>query len=338
MFGILKPSVSKRAAAIFPSRIAKREYPARQPPSSPSLKSLLLQSVLLSDLSLPTSTEHQLGLPSAVDASGSVRPVCEIRPITDFPGPLSTEGPPHNRGPVRKIRLLRRRQAGVSATDARNVLIAGFAQREDAAALFPTSLTDTSTRDAVRRFQLHIDTVITNTNDVCVSCGLFISFGAGTVLTKVHPVFTFAVEAAIIIKDEFDCYGYSDAGFHFCESCYTMVVEKKIPKFGSINCINVSPCQKYTGVLKNLTVVGEAVIAWAHPIMLIMKLRSTLYHRIRDHTVLLPQNLGPLLTILPLSFVALHDAIRLASDLTPLLIFILLHAFEGLKSRRHYFG
>lgn len=67
-----------------------------------------------------------------------------------------------------------------------------------------------------------------------------------------------------------------------------------------------------------MTVVDEAVIAWAHPIILTMKLRpcgsssSTLYHRIRDHTVVLPQNLGPLLTILPLSVVALHDVIRIA--------------------------
>lgn len=141
---------------FFHQRIAKREHPARHQP----------QSVLWSDLSLPTSTEHQLGLPSAVDASGSVRPVCEIRSVTDFPRPLSTEGHPHNRRPVREIRLLRRRHAGVSATDARTVLIAGFAQWKDAAAaLFPPSLADISTRDAVRRFQLHIDTVIANTND-----------------------------------------------------------------------------------------------------------------------------------------------------------------------------
>ncbi|WP_375449087.1 DUF6570 domain-containing protein [uncultured Nostoc sp.] len=97
-----------------------------------------------------------------------------------------------------------------------------------------------------------------------------------------------------------------------------MIIEKKIPKFGSANCINVSPCQKYPDILSDLTPVEEAFIACAHPVMLIIKLRpsgsgsSALYYRIRDHTVVLPQNPGPLLTILPSSTLAPHNVIRIA--------------------------
>ena len=63
-----------------------------------------------------------------------------------------------------------------------------------------------------------------------------------------------------------------------------MVVEKKISKFGSANCINVLPCQKHPNVLNDLIAVGKAVIDHAHLIMSIIKLRLSsfgspaLYH------------------------------------------------------------
>lgn len=58
----------------------------------------------------------------------------------------------------------------------------------------------------------------------------------------------------------------------------------------------------------DLTLVEEAVIARAHPIVSILKLRPTggsdpaaTYQRIQGHAVVLPQNPGPLLQLLPLA-------------------------------------
>lgn len=137
-------------------------------------------------------------------------------------------------------------------------------------------------------------------------------------LTRIHPDFVSVIEAAVIVEDDLDCCGRVDAGSHFCKFCYGMVVEKKIPKFGSINCIYVSHYQKYPDILNNMTAVEEAVIARAHPIMSIIKLRPsssgflTSYHCIRGHTVVLLQNPGPLLTILPSSILVPYNVIRIA--------------------------
>ncbi len=96
---------------------------------------------------------------------------------------------------------------------------------------------------------------------------------------------------------------------------YGMIIEKQIPKFGSANCINVLPCQKYSDVLSDLTPIEEAFIACAHPVMFVIKLRpsgtgsTASYHQIRGHTVILPQNPGPLFIILPSSNLAPYDMI-----------------------------
>lgn len=239
----------------------------------PPQRLLLSESTFLNNSFLPLLSEHQLELLSIATTPESFRLIHEIKPVPGFCGSLSAEDIPPNRRPVREIRPLRHRPLGVNAIDARNVLVADFAQRKETAVSFPLSLTDTSTPDAIRQFQSHIDNEIAGTNDVCICCGLFIPFGACTILTGVYPNFVSAIEAAIIVKDDLGCCARVDAGSYFCKSCYGMVVEKKIPKFGSANCINVSLCQKYPDVLNDLTAVEEVVIARAHPIMSIIKLR-----------------------------------------------------------------
>ena len=72
-----------------------------------------------------------------------------------------------------------------------------------------------------------------------------------------------------------------------------MIIEKKISKFRSANCINVSGCQKYPDILINLTLVKKAFIACAYPVMSIIKLKLsgsgffTLYYWIQGHIVVL---------------------------------------------------
>lgn len=116
--------------------------------------------------------------------------------------------------------------------------------------------------------------MIADTNNIYACCDLFILFGADIILTKIHFDFISAIEAAIIVKNNLDCCRYIDIGSYFCKFCYVIVIEKKISKFGSANCINVSSYQKYSNVFNNLIAIEKAIIAYTYPIMLIIKLRS----------------------------------------------------------------
>ncbi|MCJ1349357.1 hypothetical protein MMC31_007593, partial [Peltigera leucophlebia] len=112
MFGVLKPSLSKRPAATSPLRTLKRGRPARQPPS-PSQQRRSSQSALSSEL-------------PSLDVPPDRRPVREIRP-------LSSKDAQPDRHPVREVRPARRssvrhpvreirpaRRSSVRAINARN--------------------------------------------------------------------------------------------------------------------------------------------------------------------------------------------------------------------------
>lgn len=137
-------------------------------------------------------------------------------------------------------------------------------------------------------------------------------------LTKVHSEFVLAIKATVIFNDDLDYCGYTNNSSHFCNTCYGIIVEKQIPKFGFVNCINVLPCQKYPDVLSDLIPVKEVFIACAHLVISVIKLkpsgtRSTAsYHQICGYTIVLSQNLRPLLTILSSSNVVPHDMICIA--------------------------
>jgi len=69
--------------------------------------------------------------------------------------------------------------------------------------------------------------------------------------------------------------------------------------------MNVTFCQDYPPELKDLTPVEEAVIAKCHPVGIILKLRPgghsspSNYRAVKGHFVIIPQDPGPLLDILP---------------------------------------
>ncbi len=128
--------------------------------------------------------------------------------------------------------------------------------------------------------------MIADTNDVYVCCDFFISFRYDTLLIKVHPEFVLAIEAAVIVDNDLDCFRCTDNSSHFYNICYSIIVEKQIPKFESANYINVLLCQKYLEVLSDLTLVEEAFITYAYSVMSVIKLKpcqtgsTACYHRI----------------------------------------------------------
>ena len=151
---------------------------------------------------------------------------------------------------------------------------------------------------------MHINTVIVDTSDVYAYCGLFIPFGASTLLTKIHLEFVSAIKAAVIVEDNLGYCRQTDNSSYFCKSCYDMIVKKKIPKFRSANCINISVCQKYPDILIDLIFIKEAFIACIYLVILIIKLRLSgfgsfaFYHWIQGYTMVLSKNPKPLLIIL----------------------------------------
>lgn len=126
------------------------------------------------------------------------------------------------------------------------------------------------------------------------------------------------IEATIIVDDNLDCSRRTDNSSHFSNTCYGMIVKKQIPKFGSVNCINVLLCQKYLNIFSDLTLVEEAFIACTYPVMSVTKLKpsgtssTAFYHWIWGHTIGLLQNPGSLFTILPSSNLTSHDVICIA--------------------------
>lgn len=134
-------------------------------------------------------------------------------------------------------------------------------------------------------------------------------------LTKIYSEFISVIEVAIIVKNNLDYCKHIDHNFHFCKSYYSMIVQKKIPKFRFTNYINILFCQKYSDILNNLILIKKIFITCAHLVILIIKLRlsgfsfSILYYWIWDHKVVLLQNSKPLLIILLSSVLISHNMI-----------------------------
>jgi len=111
----------------------------------------------------------------------------------------------------------------------------------------------------------------------------------------------------------------------FCRPCYDAIQRECPPKYSALNNVNVCFCQDYPRALRDLTLTEECLIARGHPIASILKLRpnggrsSVAYNRIRGHVVILPQDPGLLLDILPSAEVRLHETIKVVwfSDRPP---------------------
>lgn len=165
---------------------------------------------------------------------------------------------------------------------------------------------------------MYINYIIVATNNILAYYNLFILLGASSLLTQVYPEFLSTIKIAIIAKNNLNCYGHTDNGSYFCKSCYSIIIKKKIPKFRSVNCINISFYQKYSDIFSDLTLIEKVFIVYTYPIMLIIKLRpsssnsSTLYLWIQSHIVILLQNSRHLFTIFFSNILASYNMICIA--------------------------
>lgn len=78
--------------------------------------------------------------------------------------------------------------------NAKNILVINFAETKIAAILFLFLFTNMTTCNTIKQFQLHINNIIVDINDVCTYCNLFILLGTNSLLI----ILTF-VEVLIIV-------------------------------------------------------------------------------------------------------------------------------------------
>jgi hypothetical protein len=192
-------------------------------------------------------------------------------------------------------------------------LIKDHEKRARATAQFPPQISDSCIRDSISRFEDHVADAIAATQKICGSCGGFIDQDVFQ-LSKDDPLLQlFSIEPGLPLR--LDSCALFENNYQFCQLCHTAIQQRCPPKFSALNAVNVSFCQDYPWILKDLTLTEECLIARCHPIASILKLRPNgafnpaAYNRLRGHIIVLPQEPGPLLDILPSPEVKLCEKI-----------------------------
>ncbi|KAK9241994.1 hypothetical protein V1506DRAFT_123987 [Lipomyces tetrasporus] len=163
---------------------------------------------------------------------------------------------------------------------------------------------------------------------VCSSCGKFVLLADLHYMDDEDPLL-------LPLSGVLDRCGRHEQSWSVCSSCHRALARAAIPKFSARNLVNVTLCQNYPSALEDLTLTEEYTIARCHPLGLILKLRpggrlSSISHRaLRGHFIVIPQDPGPLLQILPSAELRLDNLIKVFwvggrppsdSDLRPYLV------------------
>ena len=125
-----------------------------------------------------------------------------------------------------------------------------------------------------------------------------------------------AFKTYILYCYNFDVCSYCSKSFNFCYDCWSCVNRGKEPKFGISNKIPKLYCQYYPTFLENLISAKKTVIVKAYPVIIILKFKLNnsfnlrIYRSVCRYFVLLLQNLGPLLTLLPLETTSIDDIMQ----------------------------
>ncbi len=122
-------------------------------------------------------------------------------------------------------------------------------------------------------------------------------------------------ETNILHRCDLDICSCSE-NFNFCYDCGNQISGGSKSKFSISNMMPQLCCQHYPSMLEGLMSTKKAVIARAHPVITILKLRLNnsfnpgLHRGIRGHSVLLPQNPGTLLNLLSSETTPVDEVIR----------------------------
>ena len=112
-------------------------------------------------------------------------------------------------------------------------------------------------------------------------------------------------------------YDYNKNSWVFYNLYYDFVRCNNIFKFFSKNLINITTCQNYLFVLKNLTIIEEYFIVKCHSVNIIFKLQfsscfsSMNYNALWKHMIVIFQDFKSLLQILSSSELKLNNIIKI---------------------------
>ncbi len=167
----------------------------------------------------------------------------------------------------------------------------------------------------VVHYKRHVESCVTIMSEVCCYCRLFVSSSSSVVILRSNPVVVAALDKDVINMAFFNHCGREIDEYWFCYLYFNILKQKKVPKFFSVNKINVVMCQDYPPTLEAFTLVEEILIAQCHPVMSILKLRPNgalsliTYQRVRGHAIVFSQSPGSISTILPLPIIKIHEYI-----------------------------
>lgn len=191
---------------------------------------------------------------------------------------------------------------------------------------FPPEISSSHIRASVARYEDFISAAAKRS--VCCSCGKFVPNPNVHQVDNEDPLL-------LPLKGLLDTCGRHNNIWDVCSSCHTSLNRHMIPKFSAKNMVNVTLCQDYPSTLEGLTLTEECLIAKCHPLGVVLKLRPgghpspVNYHALRGHFIVIPQDPGPLLNILPSPELTLHSLIKVFwlgarppkdSDLSPFLL------------------
>ena len=255
----------------------------------------------------------------------SATPLAKIRQRSIPPAlpsaPSSAEVRPFSQAPLARQRSLAPAASSATVQPVSPIsikcpvqLIEAHELRQKATTLFPPRISDSSVRDCISRFEDHITAGIAATQKICGSCGNFIVKEALR-LPKDDPLLL-PFSCGPDSSPRLDSCALLENDYQFCRPCFKAIERRCPPKYSALNAVNVSFCQDYPHVLQDLTLTEERLIARSHPVASILKLRPNntynpaAYNRLRGHIIVLPQDPGPLLDILPSPELKLHEKIK----------------------------
>ncbi len=144
---------------------------------------------------------------------------------------------------------------------------------------------------------------------VCCSCRKLV------LTTNIYQINT-ENDIIQLLQGCLDHCGHYENFWDFCISCYIALYHGSIPKFSTKNLVNVTIYQDYPSILEDLTAIKECLIAKCHPVGTILKLRlggcpsPTNYNTLQGHMIVILQDPGPLLQILPSPELRLDNLIK----------------------------
>ncbi len=128
----------------------------------------------------------------------------------------------------------------------------------------------------IRRFitcyKIHVESCIAVMSKVSYYCKLFISSLTLVVILRSNPVVVTALDKNAINMAFLNHCGREIDEYRFCYLCFNILKQKKVPKFFSVNKVNIVICQDYPPALEALILVEKMLIARCHPVISILKL------------------------------------------------------------------